>query len=58
VCILVLLHKATPVYKPQLGYMVNKLYKTFKLYKILNEGMRKWQGWQTSVVGYGKGFVE
>ena len=32
VCIFVLLLKATPVDKPQLGYMVNKLHKMFKLY--------------------------
>jgi len=44
VCIFVLLHKAIPFDKPQLGYMVNKLYKTLKLYQTLNEGIRKWEG--------------
>jgi len=36
--IFVLIHKATPVDKPQLSYMVNKIYKTISYnYKTLNE---------------------
>ena len=44
--IFVLLHKATPIDKPQLSYMVNKLYKTlsYRPYKTLNEGIRKCEG--------------
>jgi len=43
--IFVLIHKATTIDKPQLGFMVISCkYKKLKLYKTLYEGIRKWEG--------------